>query len=134
KEVFTLKELEKIAPKEKGITLQILKEVVQSLVDDSLVDSEQNQLFHLLLVISDQRFHQTKCENRRVAEENRRDKREDKRGRAMKSHLDLAKQGTDRWTDNVLSVISWCKKKFPNFEEKAFKQQYEIDEDFDCVE
>ncbi|RWS01813.1 meiotic nuclear division protein 1-like protein, partial [Dinothrombium tinctorium] len=53
---------------------------------------------------------------------------------AMKSHLDLAKQGTDRWTDNVLSVISWCKKKFPNFEEKAFKQQYEIDEDFDCVE
>lgn len=36
-----LQELEKIAPKEKGITMQSVKEVVQSLVDDHLVDSEK---------------------------------------------------------------------------------------------
>lgn len=36
-----MQELEKIAPKEKGITMQSVKEVVQSLVDDHLVESEK---------------------------------------------------------------------------------------------
>ena len=37
KEVFQLKELEKICPKEKGITPMSVKEILQSLVDDDLV-------------------------------------------------------------------------------------------------
>ncbi|XP_023216423.1 meiotic nuclear division protein 1 homolog isoform X2 [Centruroides sculpturatus] len=41
KEVFQLKELEKIAPKEKGIVSQSVKDVVQSLVDDGLVDTDK---------------------------------------------------------------------------------------------
>lgn len=41
KDVFQLKELEKIAPKEKGIVSQSVKDVVQSLVDDGLVDTEK---------------------------------------------------------------------------------------------
>ena len=41
KSFFQLKELEKIAPKEKGITSMSVKEVLQSLVDDSMVDSER---------------------------------------------------------------------------------------------
>ncbi|XP_049876427.1 meiotic nuclear division protein 1 homolog [Pectinophora gossypiella] len=41
KDFFQLKELEKIAPKEKGITMQSVKEVLQNLVDDHLVDSEK---------------------------------------------------------------------------------------------
>lgn len=41
KDVFQLKELEKIAPKEKGIVTQSVKDVVQSLVDDGLVDTEK---------------------------------------------------------------------------------------------
>lgn len=41
KEVFQLKELEKIAPKEKGIVAQSVKDVVQSLVDDGLVDTDK---------------------------------------------------------------------------------------------
>ncbi|XP_054707729.1 meiotic nuclear division protein 1 homolog [Uloborus diversus] len=41
KDVFQLKELERIAPKEKGIVAQSVKEVVQSLVDEGLVDSEK---------------------------------------------------------------------------------------------
>ncbi|CAH2093156.1 unnamed protein product [Euphydryas editha] len=41
KDFYQLKELEKIAPKEKGITMQSVKEVIQSLVDDHLVDSEK---------------------------------------------------------------------------------------------
>lgn len=41
KEFFLLKELEKIGPKEKGITSQSVKDVVQSLVDDNLVDTDK---------------------------------------------------------------------------------------------
>ncbi|XP_006004923.1 meiotic nuclear division protein 1 homolog [Latimeria chalumnae] len=41
KDVFQLKDLEKIAPREKGITSMSVKEVLQSLVDDALVDSER---------------------------------------------------------------------------------------------
>eukprot|EP01027_Heterolobosea_sp_BB2_P026159 GEZU01040231.1.p1 GENE.GEZU01040231.1~~GEZU01040231.1.p1 ORF type:complete len:206 (+),score=69.30 GEZU01040231.1:60-677(+) len=38
---FTLKELEKIAPKEKGIIFQSVKDVLQSLVSDELVESDK---------------------------------------------------------------------------------------------
>ncbi|XP_025090533.1 meiotic nuclear division protein 1 homolog isoform X1 [Pomacea canaliculata] len=41
KDFFQLKDLEKMAPKEKGITAQTVKEVLQSLVNDGLVDSEK---------------------------------------------------------------------------------------------
>lgn len=39
--LFLQQELEKIAPKEKGIITQAVKDVVQSLVDDGLVDTEK---------------------------------------------------------------------------------------------
>jgi hypothetical protein len=39
--IFSSQELEKIAPKEKGITEQSVKDVVQSLVDDGLVDTDK---------------------------------------------------------------------------------------------
>lgn len=41
KEVLTLKELEKVMPKLKGIVMQSVKEVLQSLVDDNLVDHDK---------------------------------------------------------------------------------------------
>ncbi|KAK4538571.1 hypothetical protein CDCA_CDCA18G4596 [Cyanidium caldarium] len=40
-EFYTLKELEKVAPKSKGITLQSVKEVLQCLVDDDLVNMDK---------------------------------------------------------------------------------------------
>ncbi|XP_073432488.1 meiotic nuclear division protein 1 homolog isoform X2 [Dendrobates tinctorius] len=40
-DVFQLKDLEKIAPKQKGITSMSVKDVLQSLVDDGMVDSER---------------------------------------------------------------------------------------------
>lgn len=40
-ECFQLKELEKIAPKEKGIIANSVKDVLQKLVDDDLVDTEK---------------------------------------------------------------------------------------------
>ncbi|XP_014472729.1 PREDICTED: meiotic nuclear division protein 1 homolog [Dinoponera quadriceps] len=41
KEFFTLKEIEKIAPKEKGIIVQSVKDILQALVDDDLVRAEK---------------------------------------------------------------------------------------------
>ncbi|XP_066488741.1 meiotic nuclear division protein 1 homolog [Tiliqua scincoides] len=41
KDVFQLKDIEKIAPKEKGITAMSVKEVLQSLVDDGMVDTDR---------------------------------------------------------------------------------------------
>lgn len=41
KDVFQLKDLEKLAPKEKSITAMSVKEVLQSLVDDGMVDCER---------------------------------------------------------------------------------------------
>lgn len=41
KQCYQLKELEKIASKEKGITSMSVKDVLQSLVDDGLVDSDR---------------------------------------------------------------------------------------------
>ncbi|XP_019717950.1 meiotic nuclear division protein 1 homolog isoform X1 [Hippocampus comes] len=41
KDVFQLKDIEKIAPKTKGITPMTVKEVLQSLVDDNMVDCER---------------------------------------------------------------------------------------------
>ncbi|BFZ05473.1 hypothetical protein BsWGS_08512 [Bradybaena similaris] len=41
KDFFQLKDLEKLCAKEKGITSMSVKEVVQSLVDDGIVDSEK---------------------------------------------------------------------------------------------
>lgn len=41
KDVFQLKDIEKIAPKSKGITPMAVKDVLQSLVDDNMVDCER---------------------------------------------------------------------------------------------
>uniref|UniRef100_A0A8C6U5H9 Meiotic nuclear division protein 1 homolog n=1 Tax=Neogobius melanostomus TaxID=47308 RepID=A0A8C6U5H9_9GOBI len=41
KDVFQLKDIEKIAPKAKGITPMSVKDVLQSLVDDNMVDCER---------------------------------------------------------------------------------------------
>lgn len=41
KEFFTLKEIESIAPKEKGIVVQAVKDILQALVDDDLVRTEK---------------------------------------------------------------------------------------------
>jgi Fe2+ or Zn2+ uptake regulation protein len=41
REFFQLKELEKLAPKEKGITANSVKDVVQALVDDGVIDTDK---------------------------------------------------------------------------------------------
>ena len=39
--IFFFQELEKLGPKEKGVISQSVKDIVQSLVDDNLVDTDK---------------------------------------------------------------------------------------------
>ena len=51
----------------------------------------------------------------------------------MKKETLMAKDGANRWTDNVFTIKSWCVKKF-GLEEKMIDQNFGIPEDFDYLE
>jgi predicted ArsR family transcriptional regulator len=161
KEFFQLKELEKIAPKLKGITSMSVKDVLQSLVDDGMVDSDRigtsNYFWAFPSKASNQRKRKLKelteqlaqSETKRqtleqqvktasVGRENS-DEREEllkslEEKKEMKKRLAselsqfkdcdpatitsireqtrVAVDATNRWTDNVFAVKSWCKNTF----------------------
>jgi len=182
KTFFQLKELEKIAPKEKGITPMSVKEVVQSLVDDSMVDSEkigtsiyfwaypskalhqkrqkveqiQSQLDDFQdKVVANERKLVTVKQGKETTEERQEILSKlsalENENQRLKKELDLyresdpevlkeitnqtkvAVEATNRWTDNVFSIKSWCQKKF-NIDGKDLEKQFDIPEDFDYIE
>ncbi|PIK56806.1 hypothetical protein BSL78_06275 [Apostichopus japonicus] len=207
KQVYQLKEVEKIASKEKGITSMAVKDVLQSLVDDNLVDSDRigtsnyywafpskasqarkRTLADLTNKLQEsqkkQKMMKTAVEKASVGresstvhytgyfsmklclalemnyapsiaeKENRTFRRVIREGIAIfqiKGELDLykevdpevleqiktetkiAQEAANRWTDNVFSIKSWCKKKF-GMEEKVLDKQFGISEDFDYIE
>lgn len=47
--------------------------------------------------------------------------------------LKVAKEAGNRWTDNIFSVKSWCKKKF-FIEDNVIDKQFGIPEDLDYLE
>jgi len=47
--------------------------------------------------------------------------------------IQVAKEAGNRWTDNIFSVKSWCKKKF-YIEDSVINKQFEIPEDLDYLE
>uniref|UniRef100_A0A2K6SWA3 Meiotic nuclear division protein 1 homolog n=1 Tax=Saimiri boliviensis boliviensis TaxID=39432 RepID=A0A2K6SWA3_SAIBB len=57
KDVFQLNGLEKIAPKERGITSLSVKEILQSLVDDGMVDCEQIGTSHYYWAFPSKALH-----------------------------------------------------------------------------
>lgn len=61
KEVFQLKDIEKIAPKSKGITPMSVKDVLQSLVDDNMVDSERVGTSNYYWAFPSKALHARKC-------------------------------------------------------------------------
>ncbi|XP_038059612.1 meiotic nuclear division protein 1 homolog [Patiria miniata] len=182
KEVFQLKELEKIAPKTKGITSMSVKDVVQSLVDDGMVDSDRIGTSNYFWAfpskasnarkrkISDLSGTLDESEKKRAAtkkliakatvgkedtddrtellstlaeqeQENSRLKAELEKYREcdpevleeVKKQTLVARDAANRWTDNVFTIKSWCKKKF-SMEEKTIDKHFGIPEDFDYVD
>ena len=45
----------------------------------------------------------------------------------------VAKESANRWTDNIFSVKSWCKRKFA-IEESAINKNFQIPEDLDYLD
>lgn len=182
KEVFQLKEVEKIASKEKGITSMAVKDVLQSLVDDNMVDSDRigtsNYFWAFPSKASQARKRTlTDITNQLQESEKKRKMMKQAVGKAsvgrestdnreeilkklsekealhsklqaelemykeidpevldqIKQQTVVAQEAANRWTDNVFSIKSWCKKKF-GMEEKLLNKQFGISEDFDYVD
>ncbi|XP_022110506.1 meiotic nuclear division protein 1 homolog isoform X2 [Acanthaster planci] len=182
KDVFQLKELEKIAPKTKGITSMSVKDVVQSLVDDGMVDSDRigtsnyfwafpskasnarkRKLDDLTTALegSEKKRATTKklITKATIGKENTDDRIElmktlavqEQENSRLKAELEkyrecdpevleevkkqtlVAREAANRWTDNIFTIKSWCKKKF-SMEEKTIDKHFGIPEDFDYID
>mmetsp|Transcript_23057 Transcript_23057/g.58462 ORF Transcript_23057/g.58462 Transcript_23057/m.58462 type:complete len:206 (-) Transcript_23057:444-1061(-) len=181
-EVLTLKELEKIAPKEKGIVVQSVKEVLQSLVDDALVESDKigagNFFWSLPSKAGQQRNARIEKLKKEIEEkqgqveevqkeieelkrsrndtEERQERlkeyielteksntlkrklesyadRDPDRLKKLKTDVDMLKEGANRWTDNIFTLMSVCKNKF-NLDTKDICKTFDIPEDLDYPE
>lgn len=51
----------------------------------------------------------------------------------IRSDVKTCKDSANRWTDNVFSLVSYCKNKF-NMDSKTIYQMFEISEEFDNIE
>ena len=61
KDVFQRKDLEELAPKEKGITAVSVKEVLQSLVGDGMTDCERIGTSNSYWAFQSKALHARKC-------------------------------------------------------------------------
>lgn len=177
-----MKELEKIAPKQKGIVPQSVKEVTQILVDEGLVECEKIGTLMCFWAFPSKA---SQCRKRRIDELDKKIAETESRISSLKtnvaearigkedssertelfsrftsikstlSHLQEkrtrlsatgpeaiacaqtnmrhARDGVNRWTDNIFSVKKWCKKKF-GMEEKMLNTQFGIDPELDYVD
>ncbi|XP_077971529.1 meiotic nuclear division protein 1 homolog [Styela clava] len=181
KEFFHIKEMEKIAPKLKGITPMSVKEVLQSLVDDDMVETEKvgtssfywafpskavnvrkRKLQHLQSTYNEQEkeLASTKDEVAKAkksrTESNERERllselttlQADKDSlteelarlkdcdpetiKQMQEEIGIAKDAANRWTDNIFSLKTWIKRKFP-IDENIINKQFDIPEDLDYI-
>ncbi|XP_036031299.1 meiotic nuclear division protein 1 homolog [Onychomys torridus] len=175
KDVFQQKDLEKLAPKEKGITAMSVKEVLQSLVDDGTVDCERigTSNYYWAFPSKALRAQKRKLEegsqkhaNLQKSTEKATTGRQETEERAMlvkdlssfqnqrdqlKAEVEkyrecdpqvveeirqankVAKEATNRWTDNIFAIKSWAKRKF-GFEENKIDKNFGIPEDFDYID
>lgn len=181
RDVFQLKDLEKSMPKLKGITAQTVKEVLQSLVDDRIVNGERIGISNyfwsfpsMALKTRTARIQALSADIEKLAKvqgeaegeialaANMREDVNDRpqklarlaaeegRLRALQEELDQfremdpdlfaerkglmkkAKEGCDRWTDNVFTLQSHCAATF-NIQRSDFFSQFGISEEFDYV-
>ncbi|KAK9980931.1 hypothetical protein ABG768_000512 [Culter alburnus] len=92
KDVFQLKDIEKIAPKSKGITPMSVKEVLQSLVDDNMVDTERVGTSNYYWAFPSKALHTRK---RRLEELDIQHEEGNQRKKALQQAVDKAKVGRE---------------------------------------
>ncbi|TWW58848.1 meiotic nuclear division protein 1 homolog [Takifugu flavidus] len=90
KDVFQLKDIEKIAPKTKGISPMTVKEVLQSLVDDNMVDCERVGTSNYYWAFPSKALHARKC---KLEELQQQDSQAKQRKASLVKAVEKAKEG-----------------------------------------
>ncbi|CAG9536650.1 unnamed protein product [Cercopithifilaria johnstoni] len=181
-EFFQMKDLEKIAPKQKGVVPQSVKEITQLLVDEGLVECEKIGTFVCYWAFSSQatiirkkqlqeldekilnmetkleevkadvaaikkgkeateerqnlQLHINKLQTKHEALAKKLEKIREEGPEAiarLESEMAKARDGANRWTDNIFAAKKWCKRNF-NIEEKILNVQFEIPAELDYME
>ncbi|XP_070572534.1 meiotic nuclear division protein 1 homolog isoform X2 [Ptychodera flava] len=107
KDFFQLKELEKIAPKEKGITSMSVKDVVQSLVDDAMVDTDKIGTSIYFWAFPSKTSQNCK---RKISELTHKLEESEKKRTATKQMIEKAKKGREE-TDQRAELLTELKEK-----------------------
>uniref|UniRef100_A0A8B9HFS2 Meiotic nuclear division protein 1 homolog n=1 Tax=Astyanax mexicanus TaxID=7994 RepID=A0A8B9HFS2_ASTMX len=134
-----------------------VKEVLQSLVDDNMVDSERVGTSNYYWAFPSKALHARKHRLEDLEKQKERatlqkelqslkEQRESLRAEVekykecdpevveeMRKENITAKEAVARWTDNVFSIKSWAKKKF-SFEDSRLDKAFGIPEDFDYLD
>ncbi|GBN59189.1 Meiotic nuclear division protein 1 [Araneus ventricosus] len=120
KDVYQLKDLEKICPKEKGIVAQSVKDVLQSLVDDGLVDSEKVGTSIYFWAFPSKAFNNRK---RKINDLNTKLDEARKKIKRLDTQLAEAKCGREDSVarDGVLTELNKCRKEVIDVKEKIEK-------------
>ncbi|KAF8782520.1 meiotic nuclear division protein 1 homolog [Argiope bruennichi] len=120
KDVYQLKDLEKICPKEKGIVAQSVKDVLQSLVDDGLVDSEKVGTSIYFWAFPSKAFNNRK---RKINDLNAKLDDARKKIKRLDTQFAEAKCGREDSIarDGILKQLNECQKEVINLKEKIEK-------------
>ncbi|XP_012687148.2 meiotic nuclear division protein 1 homolog [Clupea harengus] len=98
KDVFQLKDIEKMAPKMKGITPMSVKDVLQSLVDDNMVDCERVGTSNYYWAFPSKAVHARKL---RIEELEKQHQEGKQRKIALQQAVDVAKVGRQGTEDRA---------------------------------
>ncbi|XP_068178374.1 meiotic nuclear division protein 1 homolog [Antennarius striatus] len=90
KDVFQLKDIEKIAPKTKGIAPMTVKDVLQSLVDDNMVDCERVGTSNYYWAFPSKALHARKRKLEELQQQNSQAKQ---RKESLQNAVEKAKEG-----------------------------------------
>ncbi|TBT99987.1 meiotic nuclear division protein Mnd1 [Hamiltosporidium tvaerminnensis] len=112
KEFFTLKELEKLLPKAKGVVSQKVKEIIQSLVDDDLIKQEKIGISHYFWCFPSDTLHTlelslSKCENenKKMKEEISQKEKELKKMCKLRQESDIRSDMIVQWNSLKDTVL-----------------------------
>ncbi|PJF17754.1 mnd1 recombination and meiotic nuclear division, partial [Paramicrosporidium saccamoebae] len=162
RDYFQLKELEKHLPKEKGIVQQSVKEVLQTLVDDRLVNLEKigtsNYYWSFpstaLQTAELEKYERQSTELKKQVSEALASRPDGAERETLINDLEALKklnheysteleqfkemdpdlfEQKNRWTDNILTLQSHCANSF-NLSRSDFASQFGLAEDFDYVQ
>ncbi|TKS68464.1 Meiotic nuclear division protein 1 -like protein [Collichthys lucidus] len=142
KDVFQLKDIEKIAPKTKGIAPMTVKDVLQSLVDDNMVDCERVGTSNYYWAFPSKTLHARKHKLEELQKQKERSALL-KQLKALREERTQLQAELEKYREcdpevieqmnNIFSIKSWTKKKFA-FDDGRINKAFGIPEDFDYMD